>query len=397
MNSVKEKGLQFIYDSKEQFIEDLLDMLTIESPSHHEGARAKALCSKMKEAGLEDVHIDAVGNAVGLHYGRKRDTFVLFEAHMDTVFPFGTIKEKPKVDSDGIIRCPGVSDNTAGLINLVHVARTINRLNIETEYTLVFAGTVNEEGQGENDGIRELLNTFGENLKYCITIDGCEYQDIVYLATAIRAKKYVIHGMGGHPYSEYGIIPQALRIASEIACQISAIQVPEEPKTTVVVSNIHSGNPNVTNAIPESAELTVDFRSNSKKWMEYLDETIREIVQKCIDEEKSRWDLPEKQIDLNFEEKVLLDIPGGEQHQDEPLVKMLEEAILEVDGTPYYAKGGCCNSNVAIAYGIPTVAMGTSNLELGEHTVDEFMPTDHIYKCTQEIFLMVLKAGGYEE
>lgn len=37
---------------------------------------------------------------------------------------------------------------------------------------------------------------------------------------------------------------------------------------------------------------------------------------------------------------------------------------------------------------------GTSNLERGEHTLEEFTPTEHIYKCTQEIFLMALKIGG---
>ena len=394
MDQKTETGLQYIYENRARFIEDLLDMTAIEAPSHHEQARAEELCRRFRDAGLADVHIDSVGNAIGFHYGRERDTFVLLEAHMDTVFPFGTVTERPTVGPDGVIRCPGVSDNTAGLVNLVHVARTITSLDIETKYTLVFAGTVNEEGQG-NDGIKGLLDTFGDRLKYSITVDGCEYQDIVYLATAIRAKRYVIRGMGGHPYSEYGVIPQALRVASEIAGRITEIRVPAEPKTTVVVSNIHAGDPAVTNAIPETAELTIDFRSNSQKWMKHLDETIEMIVRSSVEAEACKWTLSEKEIRLDYDEEVLLDVPGGEQPADMPLVKMLEESILAVGGTPYFAKGGCCNSNVSIARGIPTVAMGTSNLELGEHTLDEFMPTDHIYKCTQEIFLMALKAGGY--
>lgn len=390
----KTSGLNYIYNHRQDFIEELLDMTAIEAPSFHEKARAEALCRYFENAGLDNVHIDRTGNAIGVRWGRDRNSFVLFEAHMDTVFPFGTITERPSVGKDGMIRCPGVSDNTAGLINLVHVARALQFADVQTENTLIFAGTVNEESMGGNDGIEGLLADYGDRIKASITIDGCEYNDIVYKATAIKTKRYTIHGMGGHPYSEYGMIPQTLYLAGKIAAGISEIPVPEEPKTVVVVTNLHAGDETILHAIPETATLTVNYRSNSKEWMEKLDEEIEHIVKRTISEEKTKWINADKAVQLDYSQELLCDIAGGEQRDKCEIVRALDEAIREVGGNPYYAKGGCCNSNVPISMGVPAVAMGTSNLERGEHTLAEFTPVEHIYKCTQEIFLMALKMGG---
>lgn len=391
---LKEQGLQYIYNSRQDFIEDLLDMTAIEAPSFHERQRAEALCKKFEEAGLSDVHIDKTGNAVGIRWGASRSQYILLEAHMDTVFPFGTVTERPKVGGDGIIRCPGVSDNTAGLVNLIYVAKALQYIDLRTEKTLIFAGTVNEESMGDSDGIKGLLEDYAGKIEACITIDGCEYNDIVYKATAIKTKKYTLQGMGGHPYSEYGVIPQVLTLVSEMAVKIGAIPVPGEPKTIVAVTSLRAGDEAVIHAIPDTASFIVNYRSNSKAWMEKLDAEIEHIVKETLSAEREKWMALGENLCLDYSSELLCDMLGGEQADDCEIVKALDEAIREVGGSPYYAKGGCCNSNVPISMGIPAVAIGTSNLERGEHTLEEFTPTEHIYKCTQEIFLMALKMGG---
>lgn len=391
------KGLDYIFETGQDFIEDLLDMVTIEAPSLHEEARAKELCNRFRNAGLENVHIDRSGNAVGVHWGKNREEFVLLEAHMDTVFPFGTVTERPQVDENGIIRCPGISDNTAGLVNLVYVAETLRYIDVQTERSIIFAGTINEEGMGSESGIETLLEDYKGRISCCITVDGCEYQDIVYKGTAIKTKKYTFKGMAGHPYSEYGEIPQVLSIAAEIASEISQFEVPKEPKTVVVVTSLHAGDDRVIHAIPDTASFIVNYRSNSRTWMEKLDYDIETLVKARLEEEKLKWKEAGREVELSYSCELLCNVLGGEQSEDCEIVRALDEAIRELGGEPYYAKGGCCNSNVPISMGIPAVAIGTSNLELGEHTLDEFTPADHIYKCTQEILLMVLKMGGIAE
>lgn len=389
----REQGLRFIYKYRQDFLEELLDMTAVEAPSFHEERRAEILCKRFAQAGLDNVHIDKAGNAIGFRWGRDRESYILIEAHMDTVFPFGTVTTRPGIDEDGIIRCPGVSDNTAGLINLIYTAEALRYAEIHLEKTLIFAGTVNEESEG-NHGIKSLLETYNDGIKACLTIDGCEYEDIVYKATAIKTKKFVIYGMGGHPYSEYGVVPQVLKTAAEIVSSISDIAVPKEPKTVVVVTSLCAGDENMPHAIPNKASFVVNYRSNSKVWMKLLDEKIDAIVQCAVNREKEKWNFSEKEITLGYAEELLCDVPGGEQSDDYWIVRALDRVIRELGGEPYYAKGGCCNSNIPIALGIPSVAIGTSNLERGEHTIKEFTPTDHIYKCTQEVFLMALELGG---
>ena len=131
--------------------------MVIEAPTGQEGRRAEKMCDRFKALGLEDVHIDQYGNAVGIRKGSDSESYILIEAHMDTVFPKGTVIEMPKLDGN-IIRCPGIHDNTAGLANLLAVIRALDAANIKTKYSLMFAGTVGEEGLGCLRGMKGIIS-----------------------------------------------------------------------------------------------------------------------------------------------------------------------------------------------------------------------------------------------
>ena len=59
----------------------------IPAPTFHEREKALAFCEYLKELGLEDVHLDRFGNAIGVRRGSGKGPRVILEAHMDTVFP----------------------------------------------------------------------------------------------------------------------------------------------------------------------------------------------------------------------------------------------------------------------------------------------------------------------
>jgi tripeptide aminopeptidase len=136
------------------------------------GAR-RVLREKFEACGLEGASIDAEGNCVALRRGRSERPLLVLSAHLDTVFPAGTDCTVRR-ELRGCMRAPGVADDGCGLAALVALARALEEFEIETEGSILFVGTVGEEGEGDLRGVRHLL-TAGEwagRADAFISIDG---------------------------------------------------------------------------------------------------------------------------------------------------------------------------------------------------------------------------------
>ncbi|NLW16451.1 MAG: M20/M25/M40 family metallo-hydrolase, partial [Firmicutes bacterium] len=116
-----QKGLAFIEADQERAIEEQKEIVVIEAPTFHEQARAEDYARRLRELGLQDVHIDGHGNVLGKLPGKGQGPTVLLEAHLDTVFPFGT--DVTPVEKDGKIYAPGICDDTRGLAANLSVIR----------------------------------------------------------------------------------------------------------------------------------------------------------------------------------------------------------------------------------------------------------------------------------
>jgi putative aminopeptidase FrvX len=77
-----------------------------------ETKRGERFAAMLKEAGIDSVWTDKVGNVIGLRKGKKRNRTVAFDAHLDTVFPLETdVKVKIKGDT---LFAPGVGFESIG-------------------------------------------------------------------------------------------------------------------------------------------------------------------------------------------------------------------------------------------------------------------------------------------
>src|SRR5437868_361708 len=72
------------------FIEEQIRVFEIPAPPFKEEARGKELERIFKQLGLKDVRIDKAGNVIGVRPGAAAHPNLLFQAHLDTVFPEGT-------------------------------------------------------------------------------------------------------------------------------------------------------------------------------------------------------------------------------------------------------------------------------------------------------------------
>ena len=99
----------------ERFVAELIKLTEIPAPPFGEEPRARAYMAMLKDAGLENVEMDAEGNVMGLRRGKSGGAVPLLAvaAHLDTVFPEGT---DVKVKRQGTrLLAPGIGDDTRGL------------------------------------------------------------------------------------------------------------------------------------------------------------------------------------------------------------------------------------------------------------------------------------------
>src|SRR5262249_43271725 len=108
-----------------QLIEDQIRLCEIEAPPFLESRRAQLFAQLLREAGVKNVRLDAEGNVIGERNGQSARPNVVLSAHLDTVFPRGT---NVKVRRDGsILHGPGVGDDCRGLVDVLGVARALNK------------------------------------------------------------------------------------------------------------------------------------------------------------------------------------------------------------------------------------------------------------------------------
>ena len=204
-------------------IAEQIELTEIESPTFHEETRAKAYCQKLAELGLQYCHIDDFGNAVGLWKGKGNGPKILVEAHMDTVFPFGSVT-KVRREND-VLYAPGIVDDTRGLAVLLSALRGLKASGLETAGDIVFVGTSREEGMGSLGGMKDFLD-HNPDIDASISVDGAWCEGITYEATGFKTYEVNFYGIGGHAYGAFGLMANPLHAAARAVAKIADFQVP---------------------------------------------------------------------------------------------------------------------------------------------------------------------------
>src|SRR5207244_1444239 len=152
-------------------IETQIRLCEIEAPPFGEARRGVLFAQMLREAGVKNVRVDAEGNVIGERPGQKPRPNVVLSAHLDTVFPKGT---DIKVRRDGaVLHGAGIGDDCRGLVDVLAVARVLNKSNIVTPGTITFVGTVGEEGLGDLRGVKRLFtDTLKDRVDRFVSIDG---------------------------------------------------------------------------------------------------------------------------------------------------------------------------------------------------------------------------------
>ena len=138
--AVVEQVTDFILGQKDALVKLLQDLVEAESPSAHPESHDSI--RRILSAALMDVarHIFARP----AKRPRDRGTQLLL-GHFDTVWPIGTLEERPFAVDGNTVRGPGVFDMKGGLAQIVLALRAMRELDLEPPLTPVILVNADEE------------------------------------------------------------------------------------------------------------------------------------------------------------------------------------------------------------------------------------------------------------
>lgn len=381
-------ALEFLKQDHERCVREQVEITRIPAPTYHEAERAAYMTGQYKALGLADVHIDAIGNAVGVRRGKGKGPKVVIDGHMDTVYALDT-PLKPTFDGE-YIYCPGIVDDTRALAAQLSLIRALDAAGIETEGDLVFLGSVREEGMGAFGGAAAF---FEENtdIDASVHIDGCGAGGIIYQSTGIKTLEITFHGIGGHAFMAFGQVANPIHAAARAVAKIADLQVPDWPKTTYAVSNFHAGTDAAIHAIVPQATIKINYRSNGNKELQALDKEIFRCIEEACREETARWG----KDTITYTVKTLFDVQAGSLQEHAPLVEAAWCAAEYLGKKPYLVEGGPTNASIPIGKGIPAVCVGDDGREVFAHNAaKERFPVKDSWQMPQMALLVALGAAG---
>jgi tripeptide aminopeptidase len=356
------------------FIEEQIRVCEIPAPPFKEEARGRDMERLFKQLGLNDVRIDKAGNVIGVRPGAAAHPNLLFQAHLDTVFPEGT-DVKVKRDGD-ILRAPGIADDCRGLAMMIGVIQALNDGHVQTAGTITFAADTGEEGLGDLRGTKELFNnTLKGQVDKFISVDGTGLS-ITNVGVGSYRYRATFKGPGGHSFAAFGLANPIQAMGRAIA-KIDEFQVPSQPKTTFNVGRVGGGTS--VNAIPFECWMEVDMRSSDKDSLETLNSKYKLAVQEAIDEENKRW---KGRGPVSVSNEIVGYRPAGST----PAVSAIVETAIEVTklfGTPGDLGEGSTDANVPMNLGIPAITIGGGGRGSASHALDESFNMKDSYLGTQ--------------
>lgn len=385
------QGLEFLKSDHQQRIKETLEIVKIPSSPFGEAERAQDFMRRFKDLELEDVHIDSEGNVIGLMRGSQKIPKLMISAHLDTVFPKGYVPSVT-IDDNGIIHCPGVCDDTAGLSALLSLVRTFKKTGIRTAGDILFVGTVGEEGRGDLRGVKHLFST-NQDIDGFISIDGKGADRISFQALGSKRFEFVFKGTGGHSFGAFGKVANPLHAMGRAVSMIADIRVPEKPKTTFAASTVAGGTS--INAIPAQVSMQIDARSECPDELDKIVSKIVNCIKASVIEENAFWQIPSNSagnVDVGIH--IVGDRPSHGCPTDALHVQIAYAATMAIGENPILRGPVSMDSSIPISLGVPAVGLGRGGKEYSTHSYKEAWDPTDAFLSPQQVFLTALAFGG---
>jgi acetylornithine deacetylase/succinyl-diaminopimelate desuccinylase-like protein len=382
------RALRFFETQADKITEEQIRICSVPASPFGEHERAEYLRQKFSELQLTETEIDAEGNCLGLIRGASLKPLVVVSAHLDTVFSKDT--DFTVVKRDHKLFAPGIADDGCGLAALIALAQVIQNEQIELEGSLLFVGTVGEEGEGNLRGVRYLLTKgrWASQVDAFLSFDGPGLDRITNRALGSRRYRVEFSGPGGHSWGDFGL-PNPVHALGRAISRLAGYPAPKDPRTTFNVGRIEGGTG--VNSIPSKAWMEVDLRSTAESELQRLDAFFRRAMRDAADEESGNKRAGDPL--LQFKLDLIGERPTGETPSDSPLVELALEATRMFGVEPRLDQSST-DSNLPISLGIPAITLGAGGASGCSHTLDEWYDPRDREKGLKRGLLVILGIAG---
>ncbi len=360
-----DKIYNFVEKYYEDIINDIKKVALVASPPFAEGKRIMYLKQYVKMIGYRTIEIDNEGNLRVMLKG-KSSGLLVFSAHVDTVFPKGTRLEIK--ESEQCIWCPGICDNSTGVVAALYLMRYIKENNIIPKTDVMFLFNVGEEGLGNLRGIRYFFDNIEQDRIIAhICIEGHTIGRLTRKVVGSYRSKVMVMGQGGHSYRDFGNT-NAIVVAAELIGRFAAIKLSKEPKTTLNIGTIRGGE--CVNAIPAQAEFSVEIRSPDPRGLASVKKSCDDIIASMTGE------------GCKIESEVMGERPCGEM-KEKWLISKIQKVHKLLD-IKTIDDAGSTDSNYPISLGLVSVTIGVTEGKR-THSVDEYLLKGPVRKGVEQV------------
>lgn len=357
----------------ERVIERAIEIQQIPAPTFEEAQRAEFVREKFVEVGLSDVMVDNVGNVYGkwkVGSGKWKNKPLIVSAHLDTVFPKETNLESKR---DGeLVFGPGLGDNSLGVAALFGLIWALQERNIALGGDVWFVANVGEEGLGDLRGMKAVVDRFGAEVFAYLVLEGMALGHIYHRAVGVKRYRITARTKGGHSWSDYGQ-PSAVHELAKLIVQLTSLDLPKEPRTTMNVGKIFGGTS--VNVIAAEASLDLDLRSEGQQSLAELVSAAEKLIQRA------------NRSGVSVEAQVIGQRPAGEMDAHHPLIQAAQECLHE-QGLDAVLTTGSTDANVPLNKGYPALVLGVSRGG-NAHTVQEYIHTAPVEQGVEQLVSFV--------
>lgn len=355
-----------------QVIDTAVAIQQIPAPTFAEESRAKYILEQFAQVGLLDVEIDDVFNVYGRFPGKDPSRpAVMVAAHSDTVFEKST---DLSIRREGdLIYGPGLGDNSIAVAGIIGFAQWLRDEQITPESDIWIVSTTREEGLGDLGGMRAAFDRLKSKIQCVINVEGLAFGHVYHAGIAVRRLHITSQASGGHSWLHFGR-DSALHGIVQLGAQITALQPPENPRTTYNIGMVTGGQS--INSIATSAELWLDMRSEQLSALQDLEKQVRATISAL------------KTNDLHFDVEVVGDRPSGYLSTDHPLVQA-SLAVLKTVGVRGHLQTGSTDGNVPLSQNYPAVTIGITQGG-NAHRLDEYIETKPVQAGLKQLIILVL-------
>lgn len=367
-----------ISDQTPIMIDLLKRLVETESPSHDKSAVDRMGTIVAEEcrrlgAAVEITEQASAGNQVVARWGSKPGNILLL-AHMDTVFPIGTIGKMPFYEKSGKIFGPGTSDMKGGIVVGLSAIAAMQKTGSMPPRQITALFTSDEEIGSHAS--QALIETLAKGSVLVLVLEpGLPDGSIKIWRKGVGDFTITVRGRAAHAGADH---EKGRNAIEELAYQIIVIQklTDYDRGTTLNVGMIRGGT--ASNVVPEEAAADVDLRVLQPGEAERIIAALHALRPVL--------------------EGTTIQITGGLEHApmpyDQTMKKTFEKAKtiakkigIELKGN---GTGGASDGNQVAALGIP-VLDGLGPAGEGYHSEREFIFKDSLQARVD--LLMALLCG----